>query len=193
MCHSLLALASSFLTFLSLCDHQLLVTSLSRETPLTKTIQRSSFVTQALVRKSFKFQSPTLFFLLFLRRSADIRPPPHGWEVFDLRPTLGQTSSSEDAVGEVLEVVVELCGERVDGSLDHLVDERVQLVLRQVEVEARAHVLDRRRGGQEAGERRAWKKEGQDRVVKSINKLRQRITTTSSYVRGGFTKLLWGP
>ena len=67
--------------------------------------------------------------------------------------------SLEYSVGKVLEVVVQLCGERVHGSVDHGVDQRVQLALRQVHVEPGAHVLHSHGRGREAGQRGAWKAE----------------------------------
>ena len=63
--------------------------------------------------------------------------------------------SLERPVGKVLERVVQLGGERVDGLLDHGVDQRVQLVLGEVHVEAGLHVLHGQRAGREAGKLRA--------------------------------------
>ncbi len=58
----------------------------------------------------------------------------------------------QDSVGKVLESIVELRRDGVDGLLDKGVDQRVQLVLGQVDVEASAHALHGGRAGRKAGQ-----------------------------------------
>ena len=62
----------------------------------------------------------------------------------------------QDAVGEVLEAVVEFGGERVDGRFHHGVHQVLQLLLRHVHVEAVAEELDCGGARTEAGQLRAW-------------------------------------
>lgn len=62
---------------------------------------------------------------------------------------------SHDAVGEVLEAVVKFGGERPHGAVHQLIDEQLQLLLRQAHVEA---LLQAAHGARavEAGQLGAW-------------------------------------
>ena len=67
--------------------------------------------------------------------------------------------TSQNAVGVVLEVVVESGGERVDARLDHLVHRQLQLLLGQVHVEAITKLTNRRHSLVETRQVRTWRKQ----------------------------------
>lgn len=75
---------------------------------------------------------------------------------------------SHDAVGEVLEAVIELGGDGAHGSVHHLLHQDLQLFLRQAHVETLLQVADGA-GAMEAGQVRAWwgRREGRPRERES--------------------------
>ena len=77
--------------------------------------------------------------------------------VFQRHAVTSRRVTLQDAVGKVLEAVVQFGGERMDGRFHHGVHQVLQLFLRHVHVEAVAEELNRGRAGTEAGQLRTWR------------------------------------
>ncbi len=65
--------------------------------------------------------------------------------------------SLQNAISEILEIIVEFRRERVATLFDHRRDQRVQLIVRPPDVEAIAQGADCRRAAAKAGQLAAWK------------------------------------
>ena len=76
------------------------------------------------------------------------------------RPAAARRRPLQDAVGEVLESVVQFGGERVDGRLHHRVHQVLQLLLRHVHVETVSQELHRGGARTEARQLRACDTDG---------------------------------
>ena len=88
--------------------------------------------------------------------------PPHTHA--HAQPTKHQTNThtlfSHDAVGEILETVIELGGDGAHGAVHHLLHQHLQLLLRQAHVETFLQGPDGA-GAMEARQLGTWDREGQ--------------------------------
>lgn len=78
---------------------------------------------------------------------------PSSWPVFS---QFSPSGVSHDAVGQVLEAVVEFGGDGAHGAVHQLLHQHLQLLLRQVHVETLLQVPDGG-GAVETGQLGAWK------------------------------------